>query len=481
MSLRKQATSGLIWTFGQQFGSQLISFVISIVLARLLDPSEFGLIGMIAIFMAVGKTLMDSGMTSSLLRTKNPDQNDYSTVFLYNLFISLIIYIVIYFMAPYVAIFYEKPILTNIIRVYCVTFLIQAFSAVQRCRFTKNFNFKIQLIIDIPSNILSGVIGIIMAYMGYGVWSLVFSGISGFIISTIQVWFYSDWRPTMMFDREKFKQHFNFGYKLTISSLLNKIFENIYVVAIGKLYTPAMVGYYTRANTMQQLPVNNLSSALNKVTYPLFSNLQDDDLRLKNVYRQLMQSVIFVISPVLILLFTLAEPVFRFLLTEKWLPAVPYFQILCLAGLLRPINSYNLNILKVKGRSELYLYIAIAVQIIIFIVLAISIQFGIMVVLYGQVFVSIIAFFIYSHYAGRMINYTAFEQLKNISPILMLGTITGITIHILDIYILREYIDIIRILIGGLGGVLCYLLIALIFKFEALQILLKLRKGKTLS
>jgi len=309
---------------------------------------------------------------------------------------------------------------------------------------------------------------------GYGVWSLVWSSIVTSTISTVQLWIYSGWAPGFNFNFQKFKNHLNYGYKLTLSELLDRIFNNIFLIVIGKYFSAAQVGFYTRAQTMNQLPVTNISNALNRVTFPLFVSIQNDDVRLRRVYKQLMQMVVFVITPILIFLAVLAEPTFRFLFTEKWLPAVPYFQILCITGILFPIHSYNLNILNVKGRSDLFLKLEVFKKIIIVITLLITIPFGIIALLYGQVFISIVAFFINSHYTGKFINYTALQQLKDVLPIILLAVFAGGIVFLLDYFGLKLNMDIIRILIGGVVGSSVYLFTAFLFKFGSFFELSKL-------
>ncbi|SDS25033.1 lipopolysaccharide biosynthesis protein [Christiangramia echinicola] len=470
MSLRKQATSGFVWTFAQQFGNQASSFLVSLVLARLLLPEEFGLIGMIAIFVSVGNVLLNSGLTQSLIRSKKLNDDDYSTVFYFNLLASIVIYLIIYISGPYIANFYDQPILKDIVRLYCVTFIISAFSAVQSARLTKSMNFKTQTIIAVPATVVGGIVGISMAYMGFGVWSLVWSQIASSLLSSIQLWIYSKWVPARVFKVDKFRNHFNFGYKITISSLLNRVFDNAYLIIIGKFFSPAQVGFYTRAETMKQLPVTNISNALNKVTYPLFASIQDDDVRLKRVYKQLMQMVVYIITPVLIFLAVLAEPTFRFLFTSKWLPAVPYFQILCATGILYPIHAYNLNVLKVKGRSDLFLKLAFYKKAITLMGIVIGIQFGIYGLLYAQVILSFIAFYINAYYTDRFINYSAWEQIKDISPIITLSIFCGFLLFLVDFYLQAyDMIDFIRLAIGGLAGVFLYLSISFFLKFESLN------------
>ncbi len=469
MSLRKQATAGVVWTFAQQFGNQLLGFFVSLVLARLLLPSEFGLIGMIAIFVSIGNTLLSGGLTSSLIRSKDLDEEDFSTVFFFNLGASIFIYAIIYLLAPVIAEFYDQNVITNLLRVYSLTFLIQALSAVQLARLTQKMDFKTQTIISIPATIIGGLTGILMAYSGFGVWSLVASYMTTSCFNTIQLWFYSKWSPIIAFNREKFMFHLNFGYKLTLSGLLDTIFNNIYIIIIGKYFSPSQVGFYTRAETLKQLPVINISNALNKVTYPLFASIQNDNARLKRVYKQIMQIVIFIIAPTLLFMAVLAQPTFVILFTEKWLPAVPYFQILCLNGILYPIHAYNLNILKVKGRSDLFLKLEIIKKVLVVISVAIGLQFGIMALLYGQVLTSIINFFINTYYSGKFINYTSWEQIKDIFPSIFLAIICSILIYFLDTYYLYNCANIIRIIFGGIVGLLFYIIVAWLFQFDSLK------------
>lgn len=468
MSFRKTATTGFIWTFGQQFGGQIIGFIVSLVLARILLPKEFGLIGMISIFVAIGNTLLNAGLTQSIIRTPDEDltQTDYSTVFYFNLVASLLFYVLIYLTAPLVADFYDQQVLIQILRIYCLTFIINSFSAVQLARLTKKMDFKTQTIVALPSLIISGIFGIFLAYKGYGVWSLVYSYLLKEVLNAIQLWFHSKWNPKLTFSWNKFKVHFIFGYRLTLSGLLNTIFNNIYTIVIGKYFSAGQVGFYTRALTTRQLPVNNISTALNKVTYPLFSSIQDDDERLKRAYEILMKMVMFVIAPLLIFLAVLATPAFRFLFTSKWLPAVPYFQILCVGGVLYPLNAYNLNILKVKGRSDLILKLEFIKKVLIGLTILITIKFGIYGLLYGQAVLAIISFFINSYYSGKFINYTAWDQVKNILPILIFAILSGLGIYSLDRYLLQDFMDILRLLIGGLLGTSLYLIFTFFFDYK---------------
>ena len=469
MSLKKKALKGFSWTFFQLFSNQLFSFFVSIILARLLLPEEFGLIGMLTIFIALSETLINSGLSYSLIRSENLDDEDYSTVFFFNLLVSLIIYIIIFFLAPYIASFYNQEILTMLIRVYSITFIINAFSTVQTTRLTKIMDFKTQMKVSIPSLVIGSSIGIYMAYNGFGVWSLVWNIIIQSLLSSIQLWYWTNWKPTFVFNIEKFKYHFNFGFKLMLSSVLDVVFKNSYAIIIGKYYTASDVGYYNRADSFQMLPVKSLSMVISKVTFPLFSEIQNDNIKLKNIYKKIMQMVIFISTPCLVLMSVLAEPLFTFVFTEKWLPSVPYFQILCLTGLLYPLHSYNLQILNVKGRSDLFLKLEILKKIILAFIIIISFNFGIYGLLYGSVISSIICFFINSHYSGEFLNYSSFSQIKDLFPIIIIGFLTGFLVHYIDQVLINYFLfDFLRLLLGGFTGLIIYLTLSYFFKISSL-------------
>ncbi len=469
MSLRTRAKKGFVWTFAQQFGNQTIGFTISLILARILLPEEFGLIGMIAIFVAIGNTLLNAGLTQSLIRSEELEEADYSTVFYFNLVSATAAYGLVYLSAPLISAFYNQPILTDIVRLYCLSFIFSAFAAVQMARLTKKMDFKTQTLIALPATLIGGVVGISLAYLGYGVWSLVWSSLLTSFLSSLQVWFYTKWKPSLIFSREKFKIHFNFGYKLTLSGLLNRIFDNIFIIIIGKYFSPAQVGFYTRAETTKQLPLSNIFNSLDRITYPMFAEIQNDDIRLKRVYKQLLQMVLFIVAPLLIFVAVLGEPIFRFLFTEKWLPAVPYFQILCVTGILYPLHAYNLSILNVKGRSDLFLKLEVIKKIVIVITILVTIPYGILALLYGQVFISLVSFFINSHYSARFIHYPALHQLRDVLPVIIIALLSGAVIYAVDLWGLYDYMDFVRILFGGLSGIIVYLGLAYFLKFRSLN------------
>jgi teichuronic acid exporter len=479
MSLKNQALSGVYWSSIQLLGTQAIGFGVSLILARLLLPAEFGLIAMLGIFIGLATTLINSGLTQSLIRSEKLEDEDYTTVFYFNLAGSVVIYIAIYFAAPLIAGFYNQDLLTSIVRVYCITFIINAFSAIQTTRLTKMMDFKTQTKVTVPSLVIGSIVGIVMAYNDYGVWSLVWSGIAQAAAATMQLWYWAKWRPLWAFNMVKFKLHFHYGVKLMLSGILDIIFTNAYTIIIGKFFLPAQVGFYTRAETLQMLPVGGVSSIITKVSFPLFSAIQNDDVRLKSIYKRIMQMVIFLVAPTLILMAVLGEPLFRFLFTEKWLPAVPYFQILCFNGILYPIHSYNLQILNVKGRSDLFLKLELIKKTLVVLVILISFQYGIYGLLYGSVISSILAFFINTHYSGKFLNYTAWEQTKDLLPIIGIAVFTGIIVYFIDQLMILNFLnDFSRLSLGALAGVITFVTAAFLLKMSSLTELLDIIKRK---
>lgn len=432
MSIRNKAISGFFWTFCQQFVTVFFNFLVSVILARLLLPAEFGLIGMISVFVAVGEALMNGGLANSLIRTENPDQLDYSTVFYANLFVSIGIYFVVFFAAPFIADFFKHPVLVGLLRVYMLCIILYAFSAVPATRLTKDLDFKRLLLYHLPSLVLGGVTGTVMAYLGFGVWSLVWMNVVQAFLYSAQLWYLSRWLPSAVFDRDRLKIHFGFGSKLVLTAILDRIYNNVYNLVIGRFYSAAMLGYYARANTLVQVPSGNLFEAINKVSYPTFAAIQNERGRLLEAYKKMMHQVLFIITPVLAMMALTAGPLFRLLLTDKWLPAVPYFRILCAAAVLNTVNGYNLTILLVKGRTDLYLRLNVIEKVLVTVGILASVRFGIYGLLYFQVVSSVAIYVINGYTSGRLIDYPVGLQLVNLLHIFAIAFLAALPTWYLD-------------------------------------------------
>ena len=478
MSLKAKAASGLFWTILQQFGYQGINFIVQLLLARILLPEAFGIIALLQIFVAVGNNLIDSGMASSLIRNKDVGERDYSSVFFLNIIVSLVIYLIIFFFSPYIARFYEIPILSDVIKVYCLSFIINAFSLIQITKMTKEMKFKSQMLIQLPSLIVAGLISIYLANTGWGVWSIVAYNLIQNTLQSIQYWLKSKWRPAWVFDKVRLKYHFNFGYKLTIASLLNSIYDNIYNLVIGKFFSPQILGYYNRAEIFQLFPSKNISTALEKVTYPMFAQIQDDQEKLRKYYRDIFNLVVFFLTPTMIVLCVIAEPLFRMLLTDKWLPMVPYFQIMTIVGILHPFQRYNLNILRVKGRSDLVLKLNVIKKIILTAIIIVSVQFGIYGILISQCVFAIISVFLNTMYSAKMINYSLRDQLIDVGGTYLLSCAMGLAIYSTDNSFFYHYPDLLRVCLGGLIGYTTYFIVAYVLRFRILKVLFNFIKDR---
>lgn len=468
-SLRKSGRTGMLWSFLIQGGTQTINFIVTVVLARLLLPEQFGLIGMITIFVAISRALLDGGFVSSLVRARNVDDVDYSTVFFVNLISSVILYGLLFVSAPYIAEFYQEDILIYLLRVLGLVLIINGLSLVQSTKLTKALQFKTLFQLQLPSLIISAIVSIWMAYNDYGVWSLVAKDICYALLSSIQLWWYGKWIPSFVFDKEKFKYHFNFGYKLSLTQIINTSFANLYNVVIGKYFSAAQLGYFTRARSLEQLPTSFFYNAFSRVFYPLLAKVNDDDEQLKRVYSQLMKVVVFIVTPILIYLGIVAEPFFRWLLTEKWLPAVPYFQLLLISGIFFPIHQYNLNICKLKGRSDMVLKLSMLQNFLLLIGAFSAIWFGIYGLLYSLILVNILITFINSFYSGKLIDYGIRNQMKDISPILLLNVLLGLIIYYSQVTWLASWSDIWNLLVSAIIFFVLYLWTAFVLKMKVLK------------
>lgn len=463
-SLKKKALSGFLWTSVQQFSLQVINFIVQIILARILMPEDFGLIALLVVFISIGQLLMDGGMTSSLIRTVNPTQKDYSTVFITNMIVSLVVYVLVYFSAPLVGDFYEQKVLVDLLRVYASTFIIRAFIAVHLAKLTKEMDFKSQARLQIPSTLIGAFVGVSMAYNGYGVWSLVGLNLSQAIFHSLQVWIFVKWRPSFVFDWTCFKYHFNFGYKMTLSGLLNTVYLNIYTLVIGKFYSPLQTGYFNQAEKLRIFPPTQISSVIVKVTYPLLSNITNED-ELRQTYIRFMKIVFSLIVPVMMFLIVSAEDIFLILLGEKWLPAVPYFQILSLGSIIYPIGDYNVNILKVKGKSDVFLKLEILKKAIGFLAILTALYFDMYLLIISYVVAYHIMVFLDAYYSGKYINYSVWQQVNDLYKIYIIGVFTAFLIYLLKAFLENFFLNYYIVLIISLMSyILLYLMLIQLFE-----------------
>lgn len=414
MSLKGKTTKGIFWSFIDQFSTQGIGFIIGIIIARILNPSDYGIIGMLAIFMAIANTFINSGFGTALIQKKDRAQVDFSTVFFFNLATAIFLYLLLFVSAPFIASFYKIEALTYVTRIIGLNLIIGALAIVPRTILNINIDFKTQTKISIISIIFSGIIGIILAFYRFGVWALVIQAVILTILQSLLFIYYIKWKPSFEFSWESFHQLFGFGSKLLASGLLDTIYTNIYSLVIGKRFSAADLGQYTRAQQLESFPASNVTNIIQRVTFPVLCSIQHDQDLLIDVYRKLIRMAAFLIFPLMFLLVLIAKPLIMIILTTKWLPAVDLFQILCFSGMLYPIHAINLNILQANGRSDLFLKLEIWKKIVATIILVVTIPLGLKTMLWGQVVGSVIALFINTWYTGKIYNYGIWKQGKDI-------------------------------------------------------------------
>jgi O-antigen/teichoic acid export membrane protein len=465
-SLKQKTVSGVIWSSVERFSVQGVQFVMGIIMARLLLPSDYGLIGMLAIFLAISQSFIDSGFSNALIRKLNRTEEDFSTVFYFNIVVGLFFYFLLFFTSPYIASFYHAPLLASLTKVVALNILINSLTIVQRAKFTINVDFKTQMKASLLAVVISGIIGIGLACQGFGVWALAVQSVVNSGINMLMLWIYSRWIPIRVFSIASFKEMFSYGSKLLISGLLDTTYKNIYTLVIGKKFPSADLGYYTRADQFSQFPSSNMTGILQRVTFPVLSSIQNDGNRLKETYRKFLRLSAFVIFPMMIGLSAVADPFIRLILTDKWSGVILLLQILCLSRMWYPIHAINLNLLQVKGRSDLFLRLEIIKKIIGVSILCITLSKGVTAMCIGMVFSSLIAVIINTYYTGKLINIGYFKQMKDLLPILSYSLSMGLIIKGVTLCI---HSNALSLLAGILTGILYYFTISFITKSPELQ------------
>ena len=479
-SLRHKAVHGVGWSFIDNIASSGITFLVGLVLARLLTPEEYGIMAMIAIFIAVSNSIIDSGFSNALIRKTRIERVDYNTVFYFNLTVSILIYVLLCLAAPAISVFFKEPVLVEVIRIIGWVLIINALAIIPRTQFVREVDFKTQTKVSLISSISSGVIGIGMALGGMGVWSLVGQQLSRQFLNTLFLWVYSKWHPVWEFSTESFKELFGFGSKLLLSGLLDTIYKNIYYIVIGRFYTSAQLGQYTRAEQFKIIFSSNLTTVVQRVSYPVLSSIQEEPERLREAYRKVIKITMLVTFACMLGLAAVAKPLILILIGEKWLPAVYFLQIICFSGMLYPLHAINLNILKVKGRSDLFLKLEIIKKILAIGPIALGVFGGIECMLWGSVLNSFVAYFLNSYYSADLINYPTVKQIKDILPtfcvsIAVAAAMWGLSFFRLSVYLLLP----LQLLLGVSLAYLVYERTALPEYLELRQVTLSLLKRKS--
>lgn len=456
-SLKNKAVKGISWSFIDNIANTGVSFLVGIILARLLSPEEFGVLGMITIFIAISNSIVDSGFSNALIRKKNATRVDYNTVFYFNLVIGILFYGILFIASPAISIFFNEPQLIPITRVMGSILIINALGIIQRTLFIKQVDFKTQTKVSIIASMTSGLIGIAMAIGGLGVWSLVGQQIARQFLNTLFLWVFSHWRPVIEFSLQSFKELFSFGSKLLVSGLLDTIYKNVYYIVIGRFYSASQLGQYTRAEQFNGIFSSNLTSVIQRVSYPVLSSIQDEPERLKKAYSKIIKSTMLITFACMLGLAAVAKPFILILIGQKWTTAIVYLQIICFVGMLYPLHAINLNILQVKGRSDIFLKLEIIKKTIAIIPIILGILYGIESMLWGSVLTSIVAYFLNSYYSAHLITYSTKEQIKDIAPTFIVSALIAFIMWTITLLNLSNYITLIsQCFIGVIFATLIY-------------------------
>ena len=432
-----------------------------IIMARLLTPKDYGLVGMLLIFISIAQSLIDSGFSQALIRKQDRTETDNSTVFYFNIIVGFLLYLIFFAIAPWVANFYETPELCTLMRVISLSVIFNSLAVVQRALLTVNINFKTQAKASLSAAIVSGIIGISMAYYGFSYWSIAAQQLVNLGLNTLLLWVFTKWRPKTVYSWKSFKELFAFGSKLLVSGLIDVIYRNMYLLVIGKIFSASTLGYYTRAHHFAEFPSSNLTSIMQRVTYPVLCQIQDDDQRLAQIYRRFLRVSAFIIFPLLVGLSAVAEPFVVLLLKEQWLFAATLLQIICFSMMWYPIHAINLNLLQVKGRSDLFLKLEIIKKIIAVIVLCVTIQMGLIAMCIGQIFTSLICLIINTYYTGKLINVGFIMQMRDLLPTLLLSLSMWVLVYnSISLIQGTSY----QLLAGILIGIIYYTSVAILFR-----------------
>ena len=414
-SLRQKTLTGLSWSSIDSIVNQTTQLVVGIILARLLSPREFGLIGMLAVFVAVSQGFIDSGFNQALIRKNTCTEDDYSTVFYFNLAVGVSCYLILFFSAGLISGYFREPQLFALVRVLGITLIVNSLGLIQWTILIKEINFKLQAKVSIIASGVSGVIGVGMAYHGWGVWSLVWRTVSQSLIVAGLLWLWNGWRPIFVFRFKSFREMFNFGSKLLASGLIDTIARNVYYLVIGKYFSATDLGYYTRADDFRNKPSAYLTDVVGRVAFPVLAQIKSGET-LKASYKKLIKCTMFICLLIMVGMAAVARPMVVTLVGEKWMPSVPYLRLLCFAGMLYPLQALNLDMLKVRGRSDLVLKLEIVKKALIVPTVLIGVFLGIEMMIVGIVAISFIAYFFNSYWSGMMVNYPMKEQIADVMP-----------------------------------------------------------------
>lgn len=467
----KNIISGLFWRFAERCGAQIVSFIVQIILARLLFPEDYGLIGLVTVIIAIEQVFVDSGFGQALIQKKDADVLDFSSVFYFNIAFSVIIYTVMFFAAPYIGLFYNEPKLSSIVSVLSIQLIIGAFSGIQQAYVQKTMQFKKFFYATLSGVFVSAAVGIFLAFKGFGVWALVFQQLSNCLVNTVVLFFVVKWKPVLKFSINRIKSLFSFGWKLLCSAVLETTYNNIYSLIIGKFYSAKDLGYYNRGKHFPMLVIQNINSAIDSVLFPALSEIQEQRDRLKAMTSRAIKLSTFLIFPAMAGLAAIAKPLTILLLTEKWLPIVPYIQFCCFTYAFFPIHTANLQAIKALGRSDIFLKLEIVKKVIGITVLIVTLPFGLYIMMVGRCISAVLGALVNAYPNKKLLNYGYFEQIRDVLPSVIISAIMVVCISLINIFIDNAAI---LIVVQTLLGVIVYFSLAIIFKVECMEYILNI-------
>jgi len=423
--IKARVIASLFWKLMERVGTHGIQFVVQIVLARLLLPEEYGTIAIIAIFISFANVFVQYGFNTALIQKKNADETDFSSVFFLSLLVAAVFYLILFWAAPFIAAFYGNPSLSGLLRVLAMTLFVGGLNSIQNAVVARKLAFRKLFFSSLGAMLVSGLVGIVMAYNGYGSWALVAQQLSNQIMIAIILWFTVKWRPSLLFSMGRLKELFSFGWKLLVSALINMLYMDSQGLIIAKIYSPIMLGYFNRGQQFPALIVSNINGSIQSVMFPALSQQQENVRRVKEMVRRAIITSSFLIFPMMVGLAVIAEPLVKILLTDKWLPCVPFLQISCAAYALLPIHTANLQVINALGRSDIFLKLEIIKNIVGLMILGISLFYGIYAIAVGMFISSVTSSFINAYPNKKLLNYSYLQQIKDIFPSLVLALIMG--------------------------------------------------------
>ena len=471
---RQKVISNLIWRFMERCGSQVISFVVSVVLARLLAPELYGSIALVTVITSVLQVFVDSVMANALIQKKDTDDLDYSSVFYFNLVFCLILYIGLFFAAPLISRIYKDMSLVPVIRVLGLTLVVSGVKNVQQAYVSKTMQFRRFFFATLGGTIFSAVVGIGMAYGGYGVWALVMQQLLNAAVNTAILWVTVGWKPKLMFSFQRLAGLISFGWKLLVSALLDTVYNKLYQLVVGVVYSSADLAYYNKADQLPVLVVENINSSIDSVLLPVLSAQQDKREQVREMTRRAIKMSTYVMMPMMAGLAACAEPLVRLLLTEKWLPCVPYMQIFCVCYAFYPLHTANLNAIKAMGRSDMFLILEIIKKAVGFLALVITMRMGVLYMALSRVFTGVLAQIINAWPNSRLLYNPYLQQLRDMLPAILLSTVMGLLVYTLNFLGLGDFVTLALQVLAGVG---IYVLGSLLFKLDSFRYILSILKN----